>query len=675
MILECKKVATVLGVLFVSLTGGAIENIWLPTSGTNDWSDAANWSLGHVPGADASEGVNSDEQATIPKETTGVINYDKEGPVFSNLYYAANNGWKGELTLNVNAPMHFLISTDGFAVNAKNFRLNINAGGSMGVTNVLLKGVRGNMNNLYAGCCVIERGGAIDTWPEVNSGWQIKGYSILTNRGDIVMRWGRMNGSAGNNTMGVQGTFVLDGGSVNVAAVKCGASGGKLFILESGGVLQTIAPSTGIRLGGDYDTSYNTQLVMDGGVITNRSTFVVGENNVYVARTGTGTAVLRGGFFKTYGSTDVGSGRVGEISFEGTTYESHNDLYIGGGCAQRTTTPVETIAVSGMVSVVSGVVSFTNTPRAYSLKMVNYNSNTKRAKFTRYSADGGDNETIGDRRVRVTDVTGGLTNHFEVGSVHCVSYPIDGMSDRFLFLTQRSEVTDGSPVIRTNMTSNLDGIIYVETMPSVVSVGNIATFTDGTRLAPGVLNVIGGTLNTDLLIATNGSASVVNFTGGTLNLLEGAMISNGVPFTVGDGSGEAVFGLSGTASFANGLAVADQAVLAPGGVGKAGSVAIAGDVSFAAGATLRVDVTAETNDTVEVTGAVTLAKDFTVMLDVPAGVKRDTFVLLRASGGIGGAFKGVHAEDAMNGERYWVSASEGVLTAERIPHGLTLIVH
>ncbi len=669
MILKQRSVVVALVVLFVSLMGRAVENVWQPTSGTNDWNDAANWSLGHVPGADATEGNKSDERAIIPGTATGVINYDKEGPVISNFYYAASSGWTGELTLNVSAPMTFLRGQDGFANNAKNFRLNINPGGSMGVTNILSGGSRGNFLHLYGGTCVVERGGKIETWPGVNSGWLVK--SVFTNRGDVVMRWRNVGGSAGNNALYAQGTFVLDGGTVDVASVKCGSSGGKLVILESGGVIQTMASGPGIRVSGDYNNNYNTQLVMDGGVITNRSTFVVGENNDYVARTGTGTAILRGGFFKTYGSTDVGSGRVGEISFEGTTYESHNDLYIGGGCALTTTMPADTIAVSGVVSVVSGVVSFTNVPRAYYVGLQRYQGG--RAYFNRLPFDGGDNETIGNRRVRVTNVTGELTNHFEVGSVQCVSYPVEGTTNRFLFLTDRAEKY-GNPVVRTNMTANLKGNVHFETMPSVVSVGNIATFTDGTRLAPGVLNVIGGTLNTDLLIATNGTASVVNFTGGTLNLLEGATISNGVPFKVGDGTGEAVFGLSGTASFANGLAVADRSVLAPGCVGKTGTMAITGDVSFAAGATLRADVTAEANDVVEVTGAVTLAKDFKVALDVPAGVKRASFVLLRATGGIGGAFTGVRAMDDMNGEKYWVSAADGVLTAERLPHGLTMIV-
>jgi T5SS/PEP-CTERM-associated repeat protein len=75
----------------------------------------------------------------------------------------------------------------------------------------------------------------------------------------------------------------------------------------------------------------------------------------------------------------------------------------------------------------------------------------------------------------------------------------------------------------------------------------------------GTLNLNGGTVTVDSLLATNGASSVVNFNGGTLRP-GGSTVSNGVAFTVGDGTNAATLNLQGgTHNFADGLVIAANA--------------------------------------------------------------------------------------------------------------------
>lgn len=77
----------------------------------------------------------------------------------------------------------------------------------------------------------------------------------------------------------------------------------------------------------------------------------------------------------------------------------------------------------------------------------------------------------------------------------------------------------------------------------------------------GDLNLQGGTIVTDQLIATNGSSGRIAFNRGII-FAKGAAINNGAPFVVGDGVQPAMLELGGgNFSFANGLVISSNAVL------------------------------------------------------------------------------------------------------------------
>jgi T5SS/PEP-CTERM-associated repeat protein len=94
----------------------------------------------------------------------------------------------------------------------------------------------------------------------------------------------------------------------------------------------------------------------------------------------------------------------------------------------------------------------------------------------------------------------------------------------------------------------------------------------------GTLTLNSGTVTVDRLTLTNGASSVITFSGGVL-MTRSTTVSNGAPFTVGDGTSAAKLNLAGgTHSFFNGLAITNNAVLA--GTGTINSnVTLAGILS------------------------------------------------------------------------------------------------
>jgi len=80
------------------------------------------------------------------------------------------------------------------------------------------------------------------------------------------------------------------------------------------------------------------------------------------------------------------------------------------------------------------------------------------------------------------------------------------------------------------------------------------------QVSSGAVTMTGGTLNTDQLVINDPSASFT-FNNGTLRA-KSMIVSNGQPFTVGDGINPAVLELQGgTFSFANGLVIAPNATV------------------------------------------------------------------------------------------------------------------
>ena len=75
------------------------------------------------------------------------------------------------------------------------------------------------------------------------------------------------------------------------------------------------------------------------------------------------------------------------------------------------------------------------------------------------------------------------------------------------------------------------------------------------KAGSGTLNVTGGTVTVQQLLATNGLNSVITFNGGTI-ISEDTTVDNGAAFMIGDtGSGATFIANGGTHDFTNGMIV------------------------------------------------------------------------------------------------------------------------
>ncbi|MBI5820984.1 MAG: hypothetical protein HZA88_18595, partial [Verrucomicrobia bacterium] len=92
-----------------------------------------------------------------------------------------------------------------------------------------------------------------------------------------------------------------------------------------------------------------------------------------------------------------------------------------------------------------------------------------------------------------------------------------------------------------------------------------------------------GTAVVDRLLATNGASSVINFYAGRLNTA-GSLVSNGTLFSIGDGTQSATLNLmGGTHSFANGLVISSNGMLAGAGTLFEGGVTLTNFGTIAVG--------------------------------------------------------------------------------------------
>ena len=207
-----------------------------------------------------------------------------------------------------------------------------------------------------------------------------------------------------------------------------------------------------------------------------------------------------------------------------------------------------------------------------------------------------------------------------------------------------------------------------------MSVGNTATFNNGTRLASGVLDLSGGSLLADRLVATNGTSSVIRFTKGTLAVQLSTQISNSVPFVAGNGVDTAVLALSGgTHRFADGLVISTNAVFALGGTNALGAASIAGNVTLQTGAVLDFDFNAGTNDWAQIAGTLTLPASATLRVRTLDGSFRSTVTVLQATTITGSA--SAWSPAVVNGWKYRAVVSGSQLQLQRAQIGTAILVH
>jgi len=197
-----------------------------------------------------------------------------------------------------------------------------------------------------------------------------------------------------------------------------------------------------------------------------------------------------------------------------------------------------------------------------------------------------------------------------------------------VLITKSTTVSNGVPFTVGNSTS----------AATLILLGGTHSFANGLDVLRGTLTLNSGTVTVDRLTLTNGASSVIAFSGGAL-ITRSTTVSNGVPFTVGNGTNAATLNLlGGTHSFANGLVITNNAVLAGTGTinsnvtlagilspgSSPGTITNSGNLTVQPGAVLNFDL-GTNSDLVVVNGNLTL--DGTLNITNAGGFTNTTYTL------------------------------------------------
>ncbi len=189
----------------------------------------------------------------------------------------------------------------------------------------------------------------------------------------------------------------------------------------------------------------------------------------------------------------------------------------------------------------------------------------------------------------------------------------------------------------------------------------------------GLLDVAGGRLRVDRLVATNGSArSRIRFHGGTLETA-GTEVDNGAALVVGDGTSAAVLNLlGGTHTFADGLTVNTNATLGIGATDAIASATINGALVLGTGSRLAWTFEDGDQDLATVTGTVTLPASATVELTPLDDSQPASIPLITATGGFAGTPSG-WSPVSVNGVEYHAVIEGNTLTMQ-VPRGTLILL-
>ena len=474
-------------------------------------------------------------------------------------------------------------------------------------------------------------------------------------------------GSTKLNYLTFTGNLALDGGTLYPDWLEC--SSYATLTVTNGATVRTRYGASGIVMNGYINKTYTNSIEQSSGTVTNVGVLRLGGLNTYGTGTpwpGMSTVKVNGGSWFQGGATCVGDGRLGVLVAAGGTFETPSDLYVGGARVGTDNTPAAGNAYSGSLTVMGGTVIVSN-PDAL-------NPHTATTAGTATSANLYFGQAVWDYTYRGQRV---VFTALKSGGVGLESNRVYWAAD----LNSASDLQKSSFSVETNLTLTATGVTGTSyatgtgsntyyTLPARLLIGNLMTFTGPAYLMnTGTLNLVSGSLTVDELIATNGAASVINFSGGTLSV-KAATVNTGKALTVGNGSSTAALNLLGTSacSFANGLVINTNAVFAIGGTNALGTATLIGDVTLRTSAVLDVDFNAATNDWLQVTGIVTLPAQATLRLRALSATTRTPIPVLRASGGITGTAT-AWARTTVNGVKYKAVVSGDQLSLEKVPSG------
>ncbi|HOE60835.1 MAG TPA: hypothetical protein PLJ32_00440 [Kiritimatiellia bacterium] len=665
--------------LLATVTTGAEPKIiytWTGEAADGNWFNPTNWSgpSGYgVPG-DTHDPANLQLDGAYfesASNVVGTINYTyvpgttPHTNLFS--YFYLNKTDDTPLTFNVNGDLtadHFNLAEPDWYESYNtiggggNLTFNVNSG----TFNTGLGKVSVNLADLY-----------------VASGATLSGFVRPSGNMTITVKnQARIQGRLGyepfandyatrNNVVTIaDGELVIDGGVLYPDYFSCGKYG--MLSVTNGGMVLTRFGGSGIAMNGYHNKYYTNRITVTSGSVTNVGIFTIGGVNTYGVGTpwpGRSIVTVHGGVWFQGGATCLGDGRLGFLTLSGGTFETPADFYVGGGRSVDWDVPIAGVEYSGTLNVDGGTMTVCN-PEAYVLQIATLAG--KGSSSDLYFGQTGWDRTYRGQRV-VFDALKSDGTGLESNRVYFVA-DINTAStiQKTCFSVETNLTLTKTGVTGTPYNSGTGNNIY-HTFPAQLRVGNWMTFKTGTLLNTGTLNLASGSLTADELIATNGTASILSFAGGTLTVKQFTDINNGFATVFGDGESSALLELvAGTHHFADGLVITNNATLAIGGTNAIGSVGLMGGLAFARGAALDVDFSAATNDWLEVGGAVALADEVTLTLRMSDDTARSPVTILKASEGIEGS-AGAWPSATVNNIKYRAVVVGDELRLEKVAQG------
>ena len=314
--------------------------------------------------------------------------------------------------------------------------------------------------------------------------------------------------------------------------------------INSGGTL-TLASGKYLYLGYDNGNNNNTVTVSGAGSQLNvkNGALTVGNSGSYNTMTvSNGGAVNGGGWGSAIGSQGTANHNQVVVTGSNSTWTMSAGLSFNSGDHNT-------------LSVLAGGAVY-NT--AGSVLIGNSGGITLGANGIIVSGTGSLFQTDALLQVGSTSANNGYNNYVSIGSGGTVS------------VRDTANTGAGVDIGPSNGTGNkvqLDG--------GTLSVASAGSSTPAIHVMNGSLVLNSGTVTTERLVANTSAASVVTFNGGTLTT-QGTTVSNASVFTVGNGTSAASLVLDGgTHTFANGLAISNNATLS-----GTGTITATGNVNY-----------------------------------------------------------------------------------------------
>ena len=563
----------------------AVANNWT-NAASGLWRNSTNWSLRAVPNnasnMDPTQITNAGTKTVTIDAATAAANLSLRGFAIS-----APAGATNTLRVDNVSPVTPLTTSKAFLVTN---------GGVLQITNSTV--ALGADFDIVGGSLILDSGSltcALNC--DLQSGSMIiNGGTLTATAGTTGIRMGRFSGANASMRLngGTVNTLRLTLGSVTGSQNNMALAGGTLICADSFSAAQIPGTTGNVTMtAGNLLVTNGTTKIADRAAATfNQSGGNVFFADLSIGNLGVGTYNFSGGTFTSTPRTTndlaiIGNLENGDFNQSGGVAVIHNELHVSdfagvvgnvhltGGQFFATN---DLVAIGregiGTMTVSNALVVLTNTSVGRHLGAtgtLTVQSNASVFVLADLSigrlagasgqvlVEGGllsitnDDLWIGRGGDGVMTVSG--------GTVRAKSFHVAESDDGLDVPTGSFNMTGGTLTVSSNLTVGTPLISsgHAALGGGVISVTN-SSASSFVAVRSGDFTLNGGTLKTDTLIINDTNGSFV-FNSGTLQA-KGMVVSNGLPFTVGDGVNPAVLELQGgTFLFVNGLVISPNATV------------------------------------------------------------------------------------------------------------------